>query len=68
MRHNEVKDITAELLTKVGANFEVESQLERLFGEFLALRTSISGDGGCLHISATGIEETDLRSHTSMQE
>ena len=44
IRHNEVRDITAERLTKVCSNVEVEPLLEHLFGKFLALRTSITGD------------------------
>ena len=49
-RHNELRDIKAELLTEVCSNVEVEPHLERLACEFLALRTSISGDEGRLDI------------------
>ena len=55
IRHNEVRDKTAEILTEVCSNVEVEHHLERLSGEFLALRTSISGDEGRLNVSANGI-------------
>ena len=56
IRHNEVRDITAEILTEICTNVEFEPHLERLSGEFLFLRTSISGDKGRFDIStnATG--------------
>ena len=53
--HNEVRDVTAEIMTEVCSNAEVGPQLGRLSGELLALRTSISGDEGRLHISANGV-------------
>ena len=43
---NEVRDITAEMLTKIRSNVSNETHLERLSGKILALRTSISGDEG----------------------
>ena len=55
IRHNELRDITAEMLTEVCSNVEVEPHLERLAGEFLALRTSISDNEGRLDISANGV-------------
>ena len=50
IRYNEVRDLTTELLIEVCSNVEVEPQLERLSGELLASRTSISGDEGRLDI------------------
>ena len=55
IRHNEVKDITAEMLTEVCSNVDVEPHLERLSDELLALRISISSDEGRLDISANGV-------------
>ena len=69
IRHNELRDITAEMLTEVCSNVEVEPHLERLAGEFLTLRTSISGDEGRLDISANGVwGGADLRMRYSMSE
>ena len=53
--HNEVGDITAEKLTEICSNVVVEQHLERLTGEFLALRTSISRYEGRHDISANGV-------------
>ena len=53
--HKEVRDIRAEMLTEVCSNVEVEPHLERLSGELLALRTSISGDKGRVDIPANGV-------------
>ena len=55
VRHNEVRDITAEMLTEVCSNVEVKPHLERLSGELLALRKSVSGDEGRLDLSANGV-------------
>ena len=55
IRHNEVRDITEEMLTEVCSDVEVEPHLERLSGELLALGTSISGDEGRLDTSANEV-------------
>ena len=52
IRHNEVTDITAETLSEVCSNTEVEPHLECLSGELLALRKSISGSEGRFGVSA----------------
>ena len=61
-----MRDIRAEILTKVCSNVEVEPHLERLSGELLALRKSISDDKGRFDIPANGVWEADLRRHSSM--
>ena len=55
IRDKEVRDINAEKLTEVCSNIEVEPHLQRLSGELLALRTSISGDEDKLDISANEV-------------
>ena len=65
IRHNEVRDITAEILTEICSNVEVEPQLENLFGELLALRTSISGDEGGIVFQLMMSGEADLRRNSS---
>ena len=66
-----MRGITAEMLIEVCSNVGVEPNLERLSGELLSLRTSISGVEGLLDISANGVcgsrfEKTifDVRVHT----
>ena len=50
-----MRDIRAEILTEVCSKIEVEPHLERLSGELLALRTSISDDKGRFDIPANGV-------------
>ena len=43
------------MLTEVCSNVEIQLRLERFFGEFLGVRTSISGIEGRLDTSANGV-------------
>ena len=40
LRHNEVRDITAEMIKEVCTNVEIEPRLQPLDGETLPLRTA----------------------------
>ena len=48
------KNLIVEMFTEMCSNVEVEPRFERLSGEFLALRTSKSGEEGAFFISANG--------------
>ena len=54
LRHNEVRDLTAHLLTEICHDVRVEPDLQPLSGETLARATSITQDGACLDIAANG--------------
>ena len=54
IRHNEIRDITANLLTQVCHDVLVEPELQPLTGEVLALRTSNATDGARLDVSMKG--------------
>ena len=45
IRHNELRDITADLLKELCSNVTVEPPLQSLTGEMLSMRTSIRGAG-----------------------
>ena len=45
IRHNDIRDLTARLLTEVCPNVETEPALQPLTGETLSLRTSNAEDG-----------------------
>ncbi|KAL5487297.1 hypothetical protein EMCRGX_G019880 [Ephydatia muelleri] len=45
IRHNELRDITATLLTEVSNNVGIEPVLQKLSGKHLTQKTSISSDG-----------------------
>ena len=55
IRHNEVRDLTANLLTEVC--HDVEPQLQELTGEHLSLRTANTEDGAHLDVMARGFWE-----------
>ena len=52
IRHNELRDITATLLTEVSNNVGIEPVLQKLSGEHLTQKTSISSDDARLDIVA----------------
>ena len=54
IRHNDIRDLTAGLLTEVFPNVAIEPDLQPLSGETLSLRTSNSEDGARLDVSAQG--------------
>ena len=54
IRHNNIRDFTAKLLTEVCPNVEIEPALQPLTGERLTSRTAISGDEACLDVRAQG--------------
>ena len=54
IRHNEVRDITAHLLSEVCHNVGIEPHLQPLSGEILDLRTANREDGARLDIKAQG--------------
>lgn len=50
IRHNDIRDLTAKLLTEVCPNVAVEPDLQPLTGETLSHRTSNYEDGACLDV------------------
>ena len=54
IRHNEIRDITASLLTEVCHNVSIEPDLQPLSSETFHLATAITDDGACLDIAADG--------------
>ena len=52
MRHNELRDITADLLQEVCSDVQVEPPLQPLSGEHLSLRTANREDGARLDVAA----------------
>ena len=54
IRHNELRDITADLLKEVCSDITVEPPLQPLTGKVLSMRTSIRGEEARLDISAKG--------------
>ena len=54
MRHNEVRDITATLLTKVCHGVTTEPHLQPLSGESLSHRSAITEDGARLDVAMYG--------------
>ena len=54
IRHNEIRDITASLLTEVCHNVATEPLMQPLTGETLALRSANTEDGARLDIRARG--------------
>jgi len=55
IRHNELRDITASLMTEVCHGVPVEPTLQTLFGEQMALSSAITTDDTRVDIQATGI-------------
>ena len=54
IRHNEVRDLTADLLTEVCYDVEVEPKLQELTGEHIHLRSANTDDGARLDVRARG--------------
>ena len=54
IRHDDIRDLTARLLTEVCPNVAVEPELQPLTGETLSNRTSNYEDGAHLDVSAQG--------------
>ena len=54
IRHNKLRDITADLLKEVCSDVTVETPLQPLTGEGLSMITSIRGEEARLDISARG--------------
>ena len=54
IRHNEIRDITASLLTEVCSNVATEPALQPLSGESMAARTANTDDGARVDIRARG--------------
>jgi len=54
VRHNEIRDVTANLLTKVCHDVIIEPDLQPLTGETLAGASSITMDGAKLDIAVNG--------------
>ena len=54
LRHNEVRDITAKVLSEVTSNVAIEPPLQRLSDEQLRLASAITDDESRLDIAAEG--------------
>jgi len=54
IRHNEIRDVTATLLTEVCHDVQVEPDLQPLTSEVLASATSVKTDGARLDIAVNG--------------
>ena len=67
MRHNEVRDITATLLTEVRHGVTTESHLQPLSSESLSHRSAITEDGARLDGAMYGFWEEDLKRHLLME-
>ena len=67
MRHNEVRDITATLLTEVCHGVTTEPHLQPLSGESFSHRSAITDDGARLDVAMYGfIGVEDLKRHLLM--
>ena len=53
--HNEVRDITATLLSEVCSNVEIEPHLQPLTGEYFLLRTANCEQNARLDVVANGV-------------
>ena len=63
-----MRDLTANLLSKVCNNVVIEPHLQPLSGETLQYKTANRDDSARLDIAANGFWEDDLRGHTLMSE
>ena len=54
IRHNEVRDLTARLLTEVSHDVRVEPHLQPFTGEVPSASTAITQDGACLDVEVSG--------------
>ena len=55
IRHNEIRDLTANLLSEVCHDVRIEPDLQPLTGETLAASSAITDDGARLEIAANGV-------------
>ena len=55
IRHNEIRDLTANLLSEVCHDVRIEPDLQPLTGETLAASSAITDDGARLDIAANGV-------------
>ena len=60
-RHNELRDLTADLLSEVCPDVCVEPQLQELSGETLSFKTSNTSDEARLDISARSVWSRNQR-------
>ena len=60
LRHNEVPDLTAQMMSEVCNNVSVEPQLQPLSGEALRFKTANSDSNARLDIAANASGEEDL--------
>ena len=58
IRHNEIRDMTASLLTEVCPNVAIEPHLQPLSGETLRLASANTDDGAWFDVYATGFWKT----------
>ena len=54
LRHNEIRDVTRDLLNEVCHNVSTEPELQPLSGELLSHRAANTEDGACLDVKAQG--------------
>ena len=54
IQHNEVRDLTASLLTKVCHDVCIEPRLQALLGETLSTRSATTEDNARLDVAASG--------------
>ena len=52
--HNEIRDVTADLLNEVCHNVSTEPKLQPLSGKLLSHRTANTEDEACLDVKAQG--------------
>ena len=55
MRHNEIKDLTAKLLTDVCNNVQIESDLQEITTKTMTKRTANTAEGAGLDVTANGV-------------
>ena len=61
IRHNEIRDVTANLLSEVCNDVKIEPGLQALTGEVLSGASAIGDDGARLDISVNGFGVEDMR-------
>ena len=55
LHHNEIRDLTADLLQEVCHDVTMEPHLQQMTGEVISGRTSVVGDEARLDVSACGM-------------
>ena len=61
IRHNELHDFTASVLSEVCYDLSVEPQLQPLTGETFPLASANVEDGACLDVAASGFGGVTIR-------